>query len=606
MSATPKIYSCNDEEDEDETFEFNNELFGQIEYKYEFRDAIKINKICDYEVYIPDIYLDNNIFINDIQSEIDLSKYSNDYLSKCNFLLRAILETGNDRCIIYAKTQNDAYMIKDTIIKLNEYFCLNMYVDTILSDDSNKDRKRKLNNFKTFNGITLLISVEILNECIDIVECNSVFFSYECKSRIKIIQRICRAIRKDNNNLHKIARVFIWCNEYNEMTDIITNLKEFDYDFSLTKVNIFRIDNNNYQVIDRTKDTDNKYNLLDNYLLNIKKVLSWKHKFDLMIEYINKNKRAPSANSKDLFVKSIGVFFSKQSYSYKKKIKMMKYKDYYNIWTKFMNDYSYCFITKENRWISILELVKKFMIENNKRPSPYTKKNDKEINDINNNQDNNQNNKQDSENSSEDELTEYNNESILGLWLNTQKTNFNDNTKMFSIQIINGKKIYNHPCIVELWNEFNKEFSNYMLTNDDKWLIKFNLIKEYIDTNKKTPSCHSKDTDIKQLGIFIMTQNKNYKTKEQIMSNQRYYNQWSNFLEEYKEYFMSNEEIWYENLEKVKDFIQKNKRKPNKRSNNNNEKTIGEWLSKQNVKFNNNKINNDKIYKDYKEFIESL
>jgi len=114
-----------------------------------------------------------------------------------------------------------------------------------------------------------LISVEILNECIDIVECNSVFFSYECKSRIKIIQRMCRAIRKDNTNPYKIARVFIWCNEYNEITDIITNLKEFDYEFSLSKVNIFKINNNNYQIVDREKDTENKYNLLDNYLIGI-------------------------------------------------------------------------------------------------------------------------------------------------------------------------------------------------------------------------------------------------------------------------------------------------------------------------------------------------
>jgi len=588
MSATPKIYSCDDEEDEDLTFEFNNELFGQIEYKYEFRDAIKMNRICDYEVYIPDIYLDNSIFINDIKSEIDLSKYSNDYISKCNFLLRAILETGNDKCIIYAKSHNDAYMIKDTIIKLNEYFSLDMYVDTILSGDSNKDRKRKLNNFRTFNGISLLISVEILNECIDIVECNSVFFSYECKSRIKIIQRMCRAIRKDSNNPYKIARVFIWCNEYNEITDIITNLKEFDYEFNLTKVNIFKINNNNYQIIDRENDLDNKYHLLDNYLIGVKRVLSWKQKFDLMIEYINKNKRAPSRYDNDLNVKNLGQFFNNQTFSYKKKMKMMKHKDFYNIWTKFMNDYPQCFESHENKWISILELVKKFMIENNKRPSPYSKNNEE------------------NDDSSNDELSKYNNENKLGLWLNTQKSNFNDETKMFSIKIIDKKKVYNHPYIVDTWKEFNEEFSKYMKSNDDKWTTKFNLMKEYIDKNKKSPSCHSKDENIKQLGIFIMTQNKNYRIKEQIMSDSKYYNIWKQFLEEYSEYFKSTEDLWYENLEKVKDFIQKNKRKPNKRSSDSNEKIIGEWLSKQNVKFNNNKMNNEEMYNDYKEFIESL
>ena len=600
MSATPRIYSCSDEDDEELTFEFNNELFGQIEYKYEFREAIKINKICDYEVYIPDIYLDNSIFINDIDKEIDISKYSNDYISKCNFLLRAILDTGNDKCIIYAKTHNDAYLIKDTLIKLNEYFSLDMYIDTVLSNDSNKDRKRKLNNFRTFNGISLLISVEILNECIDIVECNSVFFSYECKSRIKVIQRMCRAIRIDKNNPHKIARVFIWCNEYDEITDIITNLKEIDYDFDISKVNIFKIDNNNYQILDREKDSDNKYNLLDNYLIGIKRVLSWKQKFDIMIEYINKNKRAPSANDKDLNIKAIGVFFSKQSYSYKKNIKMMKHKDYYNIWSKFMDDYPYCFESKENKWLSILELVKKFMNENKKRPSPYAK----------NTEDNTKkviNNKEKDEESENEELSlsKYT-ENELGIWLNIQKGNFNDETKMFSVKIIDKKKVYNHPYIIDSWNEFNTEYGQYMKSNNDKWITKMNLIKEYIDKNKKTPSCKNKDEDIKQLGTFIMTQNKNFKAKTQIMSDIKYYNLWKDFLKEYSEYFKSIEDTWYENLDKVKEFIKVNKRKPNKKSSNSIEKTLGEWITKQNVKYSNNKMNSNEIYNDYKEFIENI
>jgi hypothetical protein len=329
---------------------------------------------------------------------------------------------------------------------------------------------------------------------------------------------MCRAIRIDKNNPHKIARVFIWCNEYDEITDIITNLKEIDYDFDISKVNIFKIDNNNYQILDREKDTDNKYNLLDNYLIGVKRVLSWKQKFDRMIEYINKNKRAPSANDKDMNIKSLGKFYNNQNYAYKKNIKMMKHKDFRNIWIKFMDDYPYCFESKENKWLSILELVKKFMNENKKRPSPYAK------NIISNEEQNNK--EKDSESETDElDLSKYT-ENELGIWLNIQKGNYNNETKMFSIKIVNKRKVYNHQYIIDSWNEFNTEYGQYMKSNDDKWITKMNLIKEYIDKNKKAPSCKSKDENIKQLGTFIMTQNKNFKAKTQIMSDIKYYNFW--------------------------------------------------------------------------------
>jgi hypothetical protein len=242
------------------------------------------------------------------------------------------------------------------------------------------------------------------------------------------------------------------------------------------------------------------------------------------------------------------------------------------------------------------------MNENKKRPSPYNK----------NTEDNTKkvikNIEQELDEESENEelsLSKYT-ENKLGIWLNIQKSNFNDETKMFSIKIIDKKKVYSHPYIVDTWNEFNKEFGNYMLSNDDKWITKMNLIKEYIDKNKKTPSCKSKDENIKQLGTFIMTQNKNYRSKTQIMNDTKYYNLWKAFLEEYSDYFKSVEDVWYENLDKVKEFIEMNKRKPNKKANNTNEKTLGEWIIKQNVKYNNDKMNSEEIFNAYKEFMESL
>ena len=68
-------------------------------------------------------------------------------------------------------------------------------------------------------------------------------------------------------------------------------------------------------------------------------------------------------------------------------------------------------------------------------------------------------------------------------------------------------------------------------------------VKQYIDTNNKIPSYSDKDSNIKKLVKWIGTQKKNYKNKEQIMTNQEIYNKWTEFIndERYILYFQSNE-----------------------------------------------------------------
>lgn len=571
MSATPKIYSM-DEDDEDEDSEFHQEIFGKIEYKYEMRDAIKTGKICDYEIYIPDILLDNNPFIQDINNEISLEKLDNNIILKCNFLLRAMTETGALKTIVYAKSQEQANQMKNTIIRLNDYFYLDLCISTILSNDSKISRKNKLDEFRNFNGYSIIISVEILNECIDIIECDSVYFSYECKSRIKIIQRMCRSIRKDPKNKDKISKIFIWCNEYDEMSDLITNLKEFDYGFDLTKINIFKIDNFHYQVIDRNNDIDKKYESLNVYLLGIKKALSWYEKFELLENYIIENDKLPSEYDNDLKIKSIGVFASKQRYNYMKNIKLMKNKTIYDLWTQLIEKYPECFINIEEKWIKKLKNVIDFMDKYKRKPSTFS-------------------------------ILKNDSENDLDSWINNQRTCYNAEIKMFSVRIENGIKKYNHPEIVKVWNEFIENYKNYFQDNNEKWFSSINKIKNYIEQTGKTPSSTAKDPEIKKLGVFIVTQKKNYNDKAQIMSNEKYYNLWTDFTNEYAEHFKTPEEIWYDILNKASIFMDKNKKRPNKHSTNINEKQLGEWITKQNGKYKSNKMNSEKINNDYQIFL---
>ena len=48
------------------------------------------------------------------------------------------------------------------------------------------------------------------------------------------------------------------------------------------------------------------------------------------------------------------------------------------------------------------------------------------------------------------------------------------------------------------------------------------------------------------------------------MKNEQYRNEWENFInsENYKKYFISNEEEWMNNLNEVKNYIDSNNKKP--------------------------------------------
>jgi len=105
-----------------------------------------------------------------------------------------------------------------------------------------------------------------------------------------------------------------------------------------------------------------------------------------------------------------------------------------------------------------LEQVKKYIDENDKRPSTH---------------DNIQNIR------------------IMGKWLSHQKENYK-----LKKQIMNNTNIY------DKWTEFinTEKYKKYFISNEEGWINKLKDIKNYIDENEKRPSVQSKNKEIKQLG----------------------------------------------------------------------------------------------------------
>jgi hypothetical protein len=114
---------------------------------------------------------------------------------------------------------------------------------------------------------------------------------------------------------------------------------------------------------------------------------------------------------------------------------------------------------------------------------------------------------------------------ILGAWIQTQLHNYKNKK-----YIMSNKNIYNK------WTEFinDEKYKIYFLDNETEWINKLELVKKYIDENNKKPS---KNDENKELSYWISHQVANYKKKTQIMSNEKIYNKWKEFINNYKKIF---------------------------------------------------------------------
>jgi len=254
VSATPKTLLF-------DSANINNTIFGQIAYSYDMGTAIKNKYICDYDIYIPKITLNP---IDDILEEINVHKFDEDIITKLKFLINGCCEIGARKCIIYLQTKAAAEEYVKAIKTLDEFYSLNIWSDYIISDDSAYSRSNKINNFINSDNLALFCAVHILDECIDIPECDSVFLTYPSQSKIKNIQRICRANRIDQKNTNKRSSIFVWADENDDLVELIGHLKEYDESFSFGKVNIMDFTSDQNILLEKNSTNEEDKILYDN------------------------------------------------------------------------------------------------------------------------------------------------------------------------------------------------------------------------------------------------------------------------------------------------------------------------------------------------------
>jgi len=291
---------------------------SSVIYKYTMKDALKDKFICDYQIYLPVIELKNDISTTDINIPDEILNLDNNLCKKGLFLINGMMMNGARKCIVFMSTVEECISFKEIVIKIMEdYHSLPLWVDIITSNVNYLKRAELINNFKKhedrLDTIKLLLSIRILNENIDIPECDSVFLSNisENNNDISILQKICRSNRLDKNNPNKISHCFIYCDEWSKSLNCLKLLKDSDIEFS-KKIKIIGSNYDNIiNINEKEKIIINNKNF--NAYINVKCISLqdiWNDNKNLLFKFCEENKRCPTRRKK--YETKIGRWLSSQ------------------------------------------------------------------------------------------------------------------------------------------------------------------------------------------------------------------------------------------------------------------------------------------------------
>ena len=668
MSATPRIYDIEyddevdmdteddndyDENDEETDDDMDNEeddetvetvdteyLFGDVVYQMTFTDAIANKYITDYKIWLPSIHENNE----ELDKELSIYEIDNEIKNRCKFLYSCIANNGSRKSIVYCRDTEDMKAMMECMKTLNEFYIMDIEMNSISCEDNEKKRKRVLKSFSNGDDkIQLIFNIRILNECIDIPACDSVYISYPPKNKITTIQRISRATRIDKNNPYKVANVYIWCEEYDDMLETLSSIKEYDIMFK-DKVKVSAVDFYNNKGEKELEIIENDKILLSNCIIGVKefKVITWEEKLATVEEYIRKYGRLPSKTNKNKNIRSLAGWVSWQKKNYINVKYIMSNKQIRSIWEKFEEKNQELFMSYEELWFDNKNRLEDYIQANNKLPSQSDKnknvvslanwvtlqkrkakqedskyiKRRKCWEDLTNKYDYLFKDKEDIWGENKNKVEEYIQKcnklpsqhdtdkyvSSLGCWVNIQKQNYKNRKDRMSRE---DNRI--------IWKDFEEKYQEVFMSmsKEGVWFAKLGVLEEYITKNKQMPF-YTKDENISKLARWVKQQKKNYVNtvnKNQIMSvNEEIRNIWKNFEEKYQDIFKSNmsfEEVWFAKKNYVVEYIQKYNKLPSQHDKYKEVCSLGCWVNiqKQNYKNRKDRMSRKENRKEWEDFI---
>jgi hypothetical protein len=515
-------------------------------YTKDIREMINKKYLCDYNITIP-------IFSDDPTNK-----------NICEYLIK-----NYRNVIIYCNSQKEGKQINNIMNNIQKN--CSEYIDC---DTKKLERNKIINKYKS-GELPFLVNVRILVEGFDAPITKGICFMHMPSSKTTLIQIIGRSLRLHNDKkLANIILPFSNKSDENNINNFLRIMARNDSRIRQSYINkklggyIDIFIDEKQQNIDEDNNIELRYEMIYDkigILRNSEEI--WQKNLEDVKKYIDENKKRPSSEDKNNNIKYLGNWLLHQQKKYINEKQIMTKDNIRKIWKEFINDdkYKQYFLSNEQEWNNNLEKVKKYIDENNKRPS-----------------------------SSDSNIDIQK----MSKWISAQQINYSKK-----------KKIMKNKTIYEIWKNFinNEKYKKYFTNNVDEWQNNLESVKKYMDENNKRPSVDDKNNNIRYLGQWISDQQKKYKERKYIMSNDIIYKLWTDFIKDdkYKKYFISNENIWQNNLESVKKYIDKNNKKPSTHDKNNDVKKLGQWMSNQHKYYENKKysMSNENIYNHWKDFI---
>lgn len=161
---------------------------------------------------------------------------------------------------------------------------------------------------------------------------------------------------------------------------------------------------------------------------------------------------------------------------------------------------------------------------------------------------------------------------FLRSWLTNQMTYYKDRMYMMKNQ-----KIYDDWCLF-----INQEYREYFRSRVELWYISLNLVRSFILQYDKKPSMVSRCEHEKRLGIWWSSQAISYKKNLGIMKDPEIRSVWEEFVNiECQKYCKSPEELWYNNFNLMKLYIDEMRKRPSYKDKEQQMKKLASWVQMQ-------------------------
>jgi superfamily II DNA/RNA helicase len=557
-------------------------------YKKDIRDMIDNKYLCDYTIHIP-------IFSDDPSNK-----------NICEYLLR-----NYRNIIIYCNSQKEGKKINELLNTLQKG--CSEYIDCKTS----RTRRDKIIKSYKDGEIPFLVNVRILVEGFDAPITKGVCFIHLPSSKTTIIQIIGRALRL--HLLKTYANIILPFSSKEDECNINKFLKILAQNDKRIKKTYESKTEGGYISIEKIKDEEDdkenddiefRYDMIYDsmgILQNGEEI--WMNKYNNLIEWIVKNpdkKPSSVSNNKDELL--ITNWINNQNRNLNKNEGSMKKLEFKHKWIELKNKYPYIFDNFQQKWINMLNKIDDYMTKNKERPKKGTREYSWITGQI-------------VDSKKKVYLLKF--ENIQKLWniffekhkeiFKTTDEKWNDNyNELYEYIKIN--EILPHSKKAETkflfkWlghqednlienklsdekkikiEKLKQEFQSVFKTRQERWLVKLNELKEFINTNEIMPRQTKNDKNECELAHWYQNNNKNYNNNDRICKDPNIRKEWEKFENDYKKYFYNPIQLWISRLEAVKKYIDDNNKKPSPTDKNDeNIKSLGIWLSRQNESYKN-------------------